>query len=54
MYKKAIVVFSFVSVALVAQETKVQMKDLPSAVQKTVREQTRNTSLRGLAKEVEP
>lgn len=36
-----------------AEETKVKMKDLPPAVQKTVQEQTRTAKLRGLAKEVE-
>jgi uncharacterized membrane protein YkoI len=40
-------------VALVAQETKVRMKDLPPAVQKTVQEQTQTAKLRGLSKEVE-
>jgi uncharacterized membrane protein YkoI len=40
-------------VALAAQETKVKMKDLPPAVQKTVQEQTQTAKLRGLSKEVE-
>jgi hypothetical protein len=34
-------------------EHRVQMKDLPAAVQKTVREQSSGATLRGLAKEVE-
>ncbi|MBI3469901.1 MAG: hypothetical protein HY013_00925, partial [Candidatus Solibacter usitatus] len=34
-------------------ETKVQMKDLPPAVQKTVAEQSKGAIVRGLAKEVE-
>ena len=46
-------VLGFLPVALVAQETKVQMKDLPPAVQKTVQDQTRTAKLRGLAKEIE-
>src|SRR5437762_8194204 len=40
-------------VTLLGAETRVQMKELPEAVQKTVREQTKNAKLRGLAKEVE-
>lgn len=53
MNKTIAVILGFVPLALVAQETKVQMKDLPPAVQKTVQEQTRNAKLRGFAKEVE-
>jgi hypothetical protein len=53
MLRRIAVVLGFVPVALAAQETKVQMKDLPPAVQKTVQEQTRTAKLRGLAKEVE-
>jgi uncharacterized membrane protein YkoI len=34
-------------------ETKVRMQDLPDAVQKTVREQTKNAKLRGLSKEID-
>jgi len=41
------------SLSLLASETRVQMKDLPEPVQKTVREQTKSAKLRGLAKEVE-
>ena len=41
------------SLALFAAEKKVEMKDLPEPVQKTVREQTKTAKLRGLAKEVE-
>lgn len=39
--------------ALAGSETRVQMKDLPAPVQKTVREQTRNAKLTGLSKEIE-
>ncbi|HUK16271.1 MAG TPA: hypothetical protein VLW65_07640 [Bryobacteraceae bacterium] len=53
MLGKIAVVLGFVPVALVAQETKVRMKDLPAAVQKTVQEQTRTAKLRGLSKEIE-
>ncbi len=42
-----------VSFAALASETRVQMSDLPPAVQKTVREQSRTAKLRGLAREVE-
>ena len=38
---------------LFAQETPVRMQDLPEAVQRTVKEQTKSAKLRGLAKEVE-
>ena len=41
------------SLILHASETKVQMKDLPEPVQKTVQEQIKTSKLRGLAKEVE-
>lgn len=37
----------------VAAETKVHMKDLPTPVQKTVEEQTKNAELKGLSKEIE-
>ncbi len=53
MMKRIAVAFGCICVALSAQETKIQMKDLPPAVQKTVQEQTRTAKLRGLAKEVE-
>ena len=53
MLKKIVAVLGLVPVALAAQETKVQMKDLPPAVQKTVQEQTRTAKLRGLSKEIE-
>ena len=53
MLKKIAVVLGFVPVAMLAQETKVEMKNLPQAVRKTVQEQTRNATLRGLSKEVE-
>ena len=36
-----------------AQEKKVSMKDLPEAVRKTVQEQSKGATLRGLAKEIE-
>lgn len=36
-----------------AQEKKVEMKDLPPAVQKAVHEQTQGLTVKGLAKEVE-
>jgi predicted aspartyl protease len=48
--------FVFVTIAsltLFAAEKRVQMKDLPEPVQKTVREQTKTAKLRGLAEEVE-
>jgi hypothetical protein len=53
MIRTLAVVLSLLPAALVAQETKVQMKNLPAAVQKTVAEQTRTAKLRGLSKEVE-
>ena len=43
----------FCSAALFAAETRVQMKDLPEAVQKTIKKETANARIRGLAKEVE-
>jgi uncharacterized membrane protein YkoI len=51
--KLTMVAAGVIPMALLAQETKVQMKDLPPAVQKTVGEQTRSAKLRGLSKEVE-
>ena len=48
-----LVVSALGAVALFASETRVQMKDLPEAVQKTVKEQTKTAKLRGLAKEIE-
>lgn len=53
MLNRIAVVLGLVSVASLAQETRVQMKDLPPAVQKTVQEQTRTAKLHGLSKEVE-
>lgn len=53
MLNRIAVVLGLFSVASIAQEIKVQMKDLPPAVQKTVQEQTRTAKLRGLSKEVE-
>ena len=53
-----LLLFSFVllsAFSALAQdsEKKVKMKDLPSAVQKTVQEQSQGAKVRGLAKEVE-
>lgn len=42
-----------VSGAAWAREKRVKMKDLPAAVQKTVQEQSRGATLKGLTKEVE-
>ncbi|HEX3746228.1 MAG TPA: hypothetical protein VHW09_19950 [Bryobacteraceae bacterium] len=53
MWKSLVLFLSCLPPALVAREVKVQMKELPPAVQKTVLEQTRTASLRGLTKEVE-
>jgi uncharacterized membrane protein YkoI len=53
MRLKLIIVVTVACTAAFAAEKKVQMKDLPEAVQKTVKEQTQNAKLRGLAKEVE-
>jgi uncharacterized membrane protein YkoI len=39
--------------AIIAAEKKVQMKDLPAAVQRAVQEQSKGATLRGLTKEVE-
>ena len=44
---------ALVAIGAAASERKVQMKDLPAAVQKTVQEQTRSAKLVGLAEEVE-
>src|SRR3984893_12399858 len=48
-----LIVPALAAAALFASETRVQMKDLPEAVQKTVKEQTKTAKLRGLAKEIE-
>lgn len=53
MFKKMTVVMSLVSMALIAQETKVKMKDLPAPVQKTVQDLTKTAKLKGLSKEIE-
>jgi uncharacterized membrane protein YkoI len=53
MLRRIAIVLSLIPVALLAQETRVQMKDLPATVQKTVQQQTRTAKLRGLAREVE-
>ena len=42
-----------VALSLFAAETRIQMKDLPPPIQKTVEEQTKTAKLRGLSKEVE-
>jgi len=47
------VVVTFSCFVVLLADTRVQMKDLPEPVQKTVREQTRNAKLRGLSKEVD-
>ncbi|HTQ57133.1 MAG TPA: hypothetical protein VMI94_21840 [Bryobacteraceae bacterium] len=41
------------TLALAASEIRVKMSDLPLAVQKTVKEQTRGARIRGFSKEVE-
>jgi uncharacterized membrane protein YkoI len=46
------VCFAFAGVSL-AQEKRVKMKDLPEAVQKTVNEQSKGATVKGLSKEVE-
>jgi hypothetical protein len=46
-----IAVFVF---AAAAAEKKVELKDLPPAVQKAAAEQTRSAELKGLSKETEP
>lgn len=57
MSKKLLVVAAFVAVLLGASanaaEKKVKMQDLPPAVQKTVQEQSKGATLRGLGKEVD-
>ncbi len=53
MIPKITALVAFTWIALYASETRVKMKDLPEAVQKTVKEQTKTAELRGLAKEVE-
>jgi len=53
MFCRITALASLASLSLLASETRVQMKDLPEPVQKTVREQTKSAKLRGLAKEVE-
>src|SRR5579872_7560012 len=53
MLRASLTVIGLTSFALFAGETKVNMKDLPPAVQKTVQEETRNAKLKGLSKEVE-
>src|SRR6266481_7452896 len=52
MTRTVFVALGIASAALYASETRVKMQDLPEAVQKTVKEQTKNGKLRGLAKEI--
>ena len=44
---------AFAALTVFAAETRVQMKDLPPPVQKTVQEQIKTAKLRGLSREVE-
>jgi len=44
---------ALVALSLFAAETRIQMKDLPPPIQKTVEEQTKTAKLRGLSKEVD-
>jgi uncharacterized membrane protein YkoI len=53
MKVKLAVPVALVSLTLLAEETRVQMKDLPPPVQKTVQEQIKTAKLRGLSREVE-
>jgi uncharacterized membrane protein YkoI len=53
MFREITLSITVAAAALLASETKVQMKDLPEAVQKTVKELTQTAKLKGLAKEVE-
>jgi len=52
-YPSLVTSIALVACAGLAAEKKVQMKDLPAPVQKTVQEQTKNAELKGLSKEVE-
>jgi uncharacterized membrane protein YkoI len=53
MIYRIVPLVTLASLALFASEKRVQMKDLPEPVQKTVQEQTKTAKLRGLAKEIE-
>ncbi len=53
MIRTIVVTLALSSGLVFAAETPVKMKDLPEAVQKTVKEQAKNAKLRGLSKEVE-
>ena len=48
-----IFVIAMMSLAVLAAETSVKMKDLPAEVQKTVQEQTKGAQIKGISKEVE-
>ncbi len=50
---KPALVLTVACIALWASETRVRMSDLPEAVQQTVKEQTRNATIKGFSKEVE-
>ena len=52
-YTKVLVSISLAACVSFAAETRVQMKDLPAPVQKTVNEQTKNARLKGLSRETE-
>jgi hypothetical protein len=52
-YARILTSLVLVACAGLAAEKKVQMKDLPAPVQKTVQEQTRNAELKGLSREIE-
>jgi uncharacterized membrane protein YkoI len=49
----AVSISAVFTVSSSAQERRVKMKDLPEAVQKTVTEQSKGASIRGLSKETE-
>jgi hypothetical protein len=53
MNYKLTIAFAITVASLSAAETKVQIKDLPEAVQNTIKEQTKSGKLRNVSKEVE-
>ena len=53
MFAQLTVLLAGATLASLASETRVQMKDLPEPVQKTVKELIKTAKLRGLNKEVE-
>jgi uncharacterized membrane protein YkoI len=53
MDRKIVFTLALSSVMAFAAESRVKMQDLPEAVQRTVKEQTKNAKLRALAREVE-